>query len=149
MRDVPNVVVKRAELACSPTRAFSLFTEHAGAWWPADRRHTNDAASTVRIEASGRFYERANDGTEVELGIVREFVPARRLVLDWYPGTGPTAPTRVEVTFVASDVGTSVTVRHGPGIAGDELFTKRVSAYDRSWDLVLAALETAAETASA
>ena len=38
-----RVIVKSVELACSPTRAFSLFTEQAGAWWPADRRHTRDA----------------------------------------------------------------------------------------------------------
>ena len=93
------MIVKSTMLRCSVDRAFELFTEHAGLWWPPERRHTADAASEIRLEPSGRFFERAMDGTEVELGVVRVFEPARRLVLDWYPGTGREQPTRVEIRF--------------------------------------------------
>lgn len=134
------MIRKTVLLQCSPERAFSLFTEQAGQWWPADRRHTEDTASTIRIEASGRFFERASDGTEVELGVVRRFEPARRLVLDWYPGTGLANATKVEVSFEAVDGGTRVTVDHDAGAASHEMFTRNAPAYDRSWDAVLAAL---------
>jgi uncharacterized protein YndB with AHSA1/START domain len=134
------MINKSVVLQCSPERAFSLFTEHAGQWWPAERRHTQDAASAIRIEASGRFFERAGDGTEVELGVVRLFEPGDRLVLDWYPGTGHASPTQVEVHFEAVDSGTRVTVTHGPGVAGADVFGRNAPAYLRSWDLVLAAL---------
>jgi len=133
------MIVKSVVLACDPGRAFALFTEHAGLWWPAGRRHTADAGSTIRMEASGRFFERSNDGTEVELGVVRHFEAASRMVLDWYPGTGRENPTRVEITFEAADGGTRVTVHHGPGSAGSVDFGRNASAYDRSWDAVLAA----------
>ncbi|HEX7440617.1 MAG TPA: SRPBCC domain-containing protein, partial [Caldimonas sp.] len=116
------MIVKSVVLACHPERAFALFHEHAGLWWPAERRHTQDAASEIRIEASGRFFERASDGTEAELGVVRQFEPARRLVLDWYPGTGSANPTQVEIRFEAFGAGTRVTVRHGPGAAGADVF---------------------------
>jgi uncharacterized protein YndB with AHSA1/START domain len=134
------MIVKSVILACDPGRAFALFTEHAGLWWPAARRHSKDANSTIRMEACGRFFERSTDGTEVQLGVVRQFEPPRRLLLDWYPGTGPENPTQVEVTFEAVDGGTRVTVRHSPGSAGPAAFEGSALAYDRSWDLVLAAL---------
>ncbi len=137
------MIRKTVLLRCDPARAFVLFTEEAGAWWPADRRHTDDDASTIRIEASGRFFERAADGTEVEIGAVHAFEPARRLLLDWYPGTGREHPTRVEVVFEAVDGGTRVTVEHGPGTAGHELFSRNAPKYESSWDLVLAALSSA------
>lgn len=133
------MIDKSVILACRPDRAFELFSEQAGLWWPADRRHSKDPDSMIRMEASGRFYERARDGTEVELGVVRHFEPGRRLVLDWYPGTGPQAPTEVEITFQPVDGGTKVTVRHERGAADDDTFGRKAPAYDRSWDLVLAA----------
>ena len=134
------MIVKSVVLRCSPEHAFVLFTEHAGQWWPADRRHTDDADSAIHIEASGRFFERARDGSEVELGVVRAFEPASRLMLDWYPGTGRAHPTQVEIRFDAIDTGTRVTVRHGPGHGGVDGFARNAPGYDRSWDLVLAAL---------
>ncbi len=134
------MIVKSVVLQCDPGRAFALFTENAGLWWPPERRHTQDARSTIHMEAAGRFFERSNNGTEVELGLVHHFEPASRLLLDWYPGTGPENPTQVEITFEAVDGGTRVTIHHGPGSAGSVAFGRNAPAYDRSWDAVLAAL---------
>lgn len=134
------MIVKSVVLACDLERAFVLFTEQAGLWWPAARRHTKDASSAIRMEANGRFFERSNDGTEIELGVVRHFERARRLLLDWYPGTGPEHPTQVEITFDAVDGGTRVTVHHSQGSASAIGFGSNAPAYDRSWDLVLAAV---------
>jgi uncharacterized protein YndB with AHSA1/START domain len=133
------MIVKSVILACDPDRAFVLFTEQAGLWWPAARRHSKDAKSTICMEPTGRFYERSREGPEVELGVVRHFEPARRLLLDWYPGTGPDCPTLVEITFEAVEGGTSVTVRHDRGAADELVFGGNSTAYDRSWDLVLVA----------
>lgn len=133
------MIGKSVILACGPERAFELFTEQAGLWWPAARRHSKDPDSTIRMEAAGRFYERSQDGAEVELGVVRHFEPGRHLVLDWYPGTGPQVPTQVEITFEPVAGGTKVTVRHDRGAADEDTFGRNATAYDRSWDLVLAA----------
>jgi uncharacterized protein YndB with AHSA1/START domain len=142
------VIVKTVELRCDPQRAFTLFTERAGEWWPSDRRHTGDEASAIRIEREGRFYERAADGTEVQLGHVRRFEPPHRLSLDWYPGTGHTSPTLVEIEFEPIAGGTRITVTHGAGAAPHELYNDNVSGYEGSWDLVLAALQQAARRES-
>jgi uncharacterized protein YndB with AHSA1/START domain len=143
------MIHKTIRLPCSPERAFELLTKEAGAWWPPDRRHTTDRASAIRIEAptasaEGRFFERASDGTEVELGRVREMSPPHRLVLDWYPGTGPELPTSVEIELSEEDGGTRVRLRHGPGPRSAEAYAKKAPAYDRSWELVLAAWAAAA-----
>jgi uncharacterized protein YndB with AHSA1/START domain len=141
------VIVKSVVLECSRERAFRLFTEHAGMWWPEDRRHTDDDASEIRIEPSGRFFERARNGTEVALGVVRAFDPDKRLLLDWYPGTSSAHPTRVEVIFESVDDGTKVTIVHGPGLAGAELYGRNAATFDRSWDTVLAAYEKSTSSA--
>lgn len=134
------MIVKSVVLGCSPARAFCLFTEHAGTWWPPERRHTSDAESEIRLESSEEFFERASDGREVELGVVRVFEPARRLILDWYPGSGREQPTRVEVRFAAVAGGTEITIVHGPGDGEPETFARNAPAYARSWDLVVSAL---------
>lgn len=140
------MIVKTIELRCEPERAFALFTERAGEWWPSERRHTDDDASTIRIEPEGRFYERAADGTEVQLGRVRNFEPPHRLALDWYPGSGPAQPTFVEVEFERVAGGTRVTVTHGAGAAPRAVYDDNAGGYDRSWDLVLDAFAGAARS---
>ena len=134
------MINKTVMLACQPERAFSLFTEQAGLWWPAERRHTKDPSSEIRIEAAGRFFERSGAGVEVELGVVLIFEPARRLLLNWYQGTGPANPTQVEITFDAVGTGTRVSVRHSAGVAGQDVFERNAPAYARSWESVLDSL---------
>ena len=140
------MIRKTVLLACGPEKAFDLFVNRAGEWWPVDRRHTKDPASAIRLERSGRFFERATDGREVELGIVRLFDAPRRLILDWYPGTGPQQPTAVEITFEAESDGTRVTVEHREGPQSTDVYPLRAPAYEKSWTLVFAAWEGAARS---
>lgn len=137
-----DLVHKEIVLACSPERAFALLTEHAGHWWPPDRRHLGDPESTIRMEATGRFFERARDGREAELGRVREWVPGERIALDFYVASGAERATDVLITLTPEGDGTRVTVTHRPGRAGD-LWTQRAAAFERSWSAVLAAWQLA------
>lgn len=136
------MIHKTVLLPCLPDRAFSLFTERIDEWWPKERRHIQHAESTILL-APKRFFERGPDGTEVELGRVRAWEPPVRVMFDWYPGTGPEQPTEVEVRFVEVGASTRVEVRHGPGAAGFDLFSRRAPKYEASWDLVLDALDQA------
>jgi Activator of Hsp90 ATPase homolog 1-like protein len=139
------MIEKSAFLECPPERAFALFTEHASDWWPETLRHTSDPASEIRLLASGRFWERATDGREVELGRVIAWEPAQRLILDFYPGTDADHPTKVVVSFAADgEGGTRVVVLHGPKPESADLFAKRAPRFERSWTLMLPALEDAA-----
>jgi hypothetical protein len=137
-------IVKSLVLPLAPGAAFDLFTLRAGAWWPVDRRHTQDPASDIFFIPSGRFYERARDGREVELGRVRSFDRPNRILLDFFPASGPERPTEVEIAFAASASGTTVTVTHRPKPESAALWAERVPRYEQSWDLALAALARAA-----
>jgi hypothetical protein len=138
------MMVKSVLLPLAPVAAFHLFTEQIGAWWPEERRHTEDPASEIFLLASGRFFERARDGREVELGQVRSWDRPNRIVLDFFIATGPEQPTEVEIAFAAERGGTQVTVTHRPKPASAALWGERAPRYARSWDLVLAALSRAA-----
>jgi len=123
------MIVKSVMLPLPPPAAFELFTRKIGEWWPPDRRHTQDPTSEIFLLQSGRFYERAQDGQEVELGHVRSWERPSRILFDFFIATGPEKPTEVEITFAADEGGTRVTVtqstspdpaylprgHHGPG----------------------------------
>jgi uncharacterized protein YndB with AHSA1/START domain len=134
------MIRKSVLLDCPPGAAFALFTERAGEWWPDGRRHTGDPRSEIRLSAAGRFWERASDGREVELGRVRAWEPPHRLVLDFYPGTDAGHPTDVVVTFAAEGAGTRVTVEHRPTAASEDLWKQRSPRFEQSWAEVLGAL---------
>lgn len=138
------MITRSVLLPVSASEAFALFTERAGDWWPEGRRHTGDPRSAIRFASDGRFFERGGDGREVDLGKVRVWQPPGLLVLDFYMGTDAAHPTEVTVTFVAEGSGTRVTVEHRPTPASEELWNKRSPMFDRSWELVLAALAVAA-----
>jgi Activator of Hsp90 ATPase homolog 1-like protein len=138
------MMVKSVVLPLAPVAAFEFFTQRITDWWPADRRHTWDPASKIVLLQSGRFYERARDGREVELGNVRCWEFPNRILFDFFIATGPEKPTEVEITFAAREGGTCVTVVHRPKPDSEDLWTERAPRYERSWDAVLAALSRAA-----
>jgi hypothetical protein len=140
---IPERVHRSVRLACGPARAFALFTQRISLWWPPSRRHTSDPDSQIYLQAAGRFFERAADGHEVELGRVTLWDPPARLELDFYPGTDPDHPTKLVVTFTAAGVETEVTILHTPTAASAELWANRVPRFEANWDLVLAGLSGA------
>ena len=137
------MMLKSVVLPLPPVAAFELFTQKIGEWWPIDRRHTQDPASEIFLLESGRFYERSRDGREVELGCVRSWDFPNRILLDFFIATGPERPTEVEIAFAAESGGTKITVRHRPKPSSESLWAERAPRYDRSWDIVLAALSRA------
>jgi hypothetical protein len=141
------MMVKSVTLPLPPLEAFQLFTRQISQWWPTDRRHTDDTMSEILLLQDGRFYERARDGREVELGRVRSWEPPSRILLDFFIATGPDRPTEVEITFAAQESGTRVTVTHRPKPESEALWEPRAPRYALSWDAVLAALSQAAASA--
>ena len=138
------MMVKSVMLPLLHLQRSSSSPQKIGEWWPADRRHTQDPTSEIFLLQSGRFYERARDGHEVELGRVRSWELPSRILLDFFIATGPEKPTEVEITFAAQEGGTRVTVTHRPKPDSESLWTERAPRYERSWDVVLAALSRAA-----
>lgn len=117
----------------SPERAFALFVDEIGAWWP----HTHSLATApfqsafIEPRVGGRWYERAEDGAECEWGRVLAYDPPRRLSLGWHihadytVDPDPRHASTVDVRFHPHGEGsTRVELahhgfeRHGAGAAG-------------------------------
>ena len=117
------------EVAVDPATAFEVFTEEIGAWWEAAerRRHPDGRRVSIgrgpghngrlRFEpgADGRLLEVYDDtaGDAFEIGRVRVWKPADRLVIQWRQGNfRPGQLTEVEVRFEPVQGGTRVTLEH-------------------------------------
>ena len=85
LSDRATLVRKSITVEADQQRAFAVFTERHGAWWPAAYHVGNVEYETAVIEpfAGGRWYERGVDGSESVWGHVLVWEPPRRLVLAW------------------------------------------------------------------
>jgi uncharacterized protein YndB with AHSA1/START domain len=95
-----------------PERAFAVFTEGLGTWWPLDGYSIGSkpaASAVIEPRVGGRWFERAADGTECPWGHVLAWDPPRRLVLTWEISCDyqpdPSVASEVEVRFLAEKDG--------------------------------------------
>jgi uncharacterized protein YndB with AHSA1/START domain len=101
-------------VAAEPERAFAAFTGAMGRWWPKGMTIGASPHADIVIEprASGRWFERAEDGSETNWGKVVVWEPPRRVNLAWQIDAGWTYDaalvTEVEISFVAQDDGSTV-----------------------------------------
>ena len=141
---VPAPVRKSVRVGAPPERAFKIFTDGMGRWWPKSH-HIGAAdldALVIEPKAGGRWYERGVDGSECEVGKVLVFEPPTRLVLawqltaDWKFDSG--LITEVEVRFIADGANvTRVELEHRnlERLGGDaETMAK---AFTNGWGVLL------------
>jgi glutathione S-transferase len=98
--------IRRALLVkAPPARAFVLFTEQIGRWWPKGRSIGAQPHQDIVMEprSEGRWFERSADGVETDWGRVLRWEPPHRLLLAWHLNAefkfDPGFHTEVEVTF--------------------------------------------------
>jgi hypothetical protein len=124
---------RSVSVACPPERAFRLFTEELGAWWPVEihSRAVDDfggqGIKVERIEfqgrVGGRVLEHMSNGQTLPWAEVMAWDPPAGFVLAWHPSFSSRPPSEVEVRFSASGNGTLVELEHrgwetlGPSIA--------------------------------
>ncbi len=73
------------EVKSSSARAFELFAQNMGAWWPRGKTPAGSphAALVIEPRSDGRWFERDADGRETQWGKVLAWEPPRRLLLGW------------------------------------------------------------------
>lgn len=130
-----EAIRKTVNVALPVEKAFRLFTDGIGTWWPfATHSIGGEAveAAVFDVEAK-RLYERAVDGTEHDWADILAWEPPNRFLLGWR--VNPASPgTDVEVRFEPDGAGTRVELEHrgwekcGPG---------ERSSYDGGWEQVL------------
>lgn len=73
------------DVKASSARAFELFAQNMGAWWPRGKTPAPNPHVELVIEPrkDGRWFERDADGHETPWGKVLAWEPPRRLLLGW------------------------------------------------------------------
>jgi DNA-binding transcriptional ArsR family regulator/uncharacterized protein YndB with AHSA1/START domain len=122
--DMEEPVRRSVTVAAAPERAFAVFTERFGEWWPLElhsiavddpepgREGEVPAGAAIEPGEGGRVYERLADGTELGWGHVTTWDPPNRLVLSWNPSRADRPHTEIEITFTAEGDGTRVDLEH-------------------------------------
>ncbi|HEX6338114.1 MAG TPA: metalloregulator ArsR/SmtB family transcription factor [Jiangellaceae bacterium] len=139
-------VQKTCTVPLPPERAFDLFTDRMGEWWPVETHSISADASAVRAlhfegRVGGRVVEVTADGQEYSWADVLAWNPPTRFVLSWHPTTEPVAASRLEVTFRAVESGTEVVLVHSAWEEFGEEGSALRDRYESGWDLVLKQLE--------
>jgi uncharacterized protein YndB with AHSA1/START domain len=117
-------VRRSVTVRATPARAFEVFTEGFGSWWPLEvhsiavddpepgREGEVPVTAGIEPREGGRIVERMADGTELSWGHVAAWEPPHRLVLSWNPSRTDRPHTEIEVTFTAEGDGTRVDLEH-------------------------------------
>ncbi|HEX2818490.1 MAG TPA: SRPBCC family protein [Phenylobacterium sp.] len=142
----PAAIKKTLTVPATPEKAFEIFTDGCGRWWPSTHSIGDAPFKTATIEprVGGRWYSLTEDGVEHEWGDVLTWEPPARLVLAWRLNGeftyDPTLLTEVEVRFAAlTDGQTRVDFEHrglerlGAGAAADQIRT----GMDGGWATIL------------
>lgn len=102
-------------------RAFRVFTDSFGSWWPAEYHigAADMAEAIIEPREGGRWYERGIDGSECDWGQVLAWDPPHRLVVtwqingEWQYDPDPQHASEIEVRFTADGRGqTTVELEH-------------------------------------
>ena len=116
-----------------PDRAFAVFTDDMGSWWPKEHHVIQAPLSHMVFEPDegGHVYDVGTDGSECRWARVLAYEPPNRIVfswdvsLQWQIETDPAKTSEVEVRFVPEGAGrTRVELehrhidRHGEGWEG-------------------------------
>jgi uncharacterized protein YndB with AHSA1/START domain len=139
----------------STERAFRVFTEQMGTWWPLDTHSISvdqglgQRAETLKVDAreGGRLEEVLQDGSTRDWGGIVVWQPPHRVVYSWKPNDHPTPPTEVDVRFIPRGDRTLVELEHrGWQHLGD--WAPRVRplyASEGGWTMVLGRFRVAAD----
>lgn len=131
-----------------PERAFELFTNEMGTWWPLDSysravsefEHEDVEVAELVFQArmGGSILERMTDGRVLPWAEVIAWQPPQRVVLSWRPHSLPEPPTELEVRFAARAGATSVEIEHrGWERLSDEFRASLHAIYARGWPFTL------------
>jgi len=113
-------------------RAFSVFTDDIGSWWPPEHHilEADLAEMVFEPRQGGHVYDRGVDGSECRWARVLVYEPPTRFVISWDIGqqwqieTDPDKTSEVEVLFVAD----------GPTRTRVELEHRNLERHGQGWE---------------
>jgi uncharacterized protein YndB with AHSA1/START domain len=141
---VPAPIRKEIVVPASQAKTFELFTSRMTQWWfPGNGIGASPFKDIVlQPRKGGRWFERAEDGTETNWGDVLEWEPPVRILLAWrIDGTwkfDPRFDTTLEISFEDAGMGmTRVRLEHRDLDRFGEAGLKTVEAMDGGWGKLL------------
>ena len=135
-----DMVVRKSLTVAAPVdRAFEVFTERIGTWWPFDTHSIGkqrNRGAVLEGREGGTLYELIDGDETATWATVLAWEPPTRVLLSWH--VNPQVPaTQLEVRFAPEGDGTRVVLEHrGWELLGDQAEEARGN-YDEGWDLVL------------
>lgn len=132
-------------VACSPERAFEVFTADMGTWW--DPAYSPDPASYtgIRVEPLvGGIVALVHGGVPYPFGEVTAWEPGRRFAQTFTLAMDPAHPSSLEVWFEPEEDGCRVVFEHGGWNDGNASYRDRY----RDWPHLLGRYVEAAEGGS-
>ena len=115
-------VLRSVTVRCARERAFRVFTEEIGSWWPVElhsRAVSEFEGQDLKVErlefqpyVGGQVLEHLSNGETLPWGDVIAWDPPNAFTLAWKPHPRPTPPTEVEVRFTAQGDHTLVELEH-------------------------------------
>ncbi|HEX3540352.1 MAG TPA: SRPBCC domain-containing protein [Acidimicrobiales bacterium] len=94
-----------------PERAFAVFTDEIGRWWPMVGHSVYGATAAVGFD-DGRIVERSAEGEQAVWGTVTKWDPGRVVSFTWHPGHDADRASAVTVTFHDRGERTLVVLEH-------------------------------------
>jgi uncharacterized protein YndB with AHSA1/START domain len=131
--DTDTTVRRTIVVRAGRARAFAVFTEGIGTWWPPEHHILQAELAEMVFEprVGGRIVDRGVDGSECAWSRVLAYDPPDHFVmswdigLDWQIETDPSRTSEIEVTFTDQGDGTTLVAlehrhldRHGDGWQG-------------------------------
>jgi len=100
-------------------KAFSVFTDDIGSWWPPEHHLAPTAETVFEPRVGGHIYDRLKEGGESRWSRIIAYEPPTRVVFSWDVSpqwqieTNPDRTSEVEVRFIAEgDTTTRVELEH-------------------------------------
>ena len=137
-------IVKTIDVPCSREKAFGIFVNGMGDWWPLDKRsmsmmHGGQPAKSLRVDPrqGGRIVETGHDDTEYHWGTIRTFDPHGLIGMDFHMGLPPENASLVEVRFTALDEArTRVELSHGNWEVFGDMAEMMRGGYGSGWAII-------------
>ena len=136
-------IIITIEVPCGKEKAFGVFVNEMGSWWPLDKRSMSmmdggKPAKTVRVEPrqGGTIVEIGHDDTEYHWGTIKSYDPHDSLSMYFHMGL-PAAESLVEVRFAAlGEHRTRVELTHSNWEAYGDMAEMMRGGYDSGWVII-------------
>jgi len=136
-------IVKELLISVDAKRAFEVFTQDIGRWWPlASHSISASAGKTARGVSmtpgvGGSIVEIMHAGTKATWGVITQWEAGVSLAFTWHLRRPEAEQTHVRVEFSQQGTGTKVRLVHsGWEAQGDDGASNR-DQYNSGWDYVL------------